>query len=58
MPNLPLGQEIYLIGVICAFTVFMVVLAYGRIVTRDRKPTLAPARQAQAHTGHGERHAA
>lgn len=56
MPNLPLGQEVYLIGVIFAFTAFVVVLAYGRVVTRDSRRQATPARQTQAQGA--RRHAA
>ncbi len=58
MPNLPLAQEVYLIGVICAFSAFIVVLAYGRLVTGSHGQKAKAVSRADA-TGHaGARHAA
>lgn len=57
MPHLPLFQQIYLYGVIVAFVLFMVVLAYGYIVVNlpGTKQAKAPARQ---HGHDDRRHAA
>ena len=58
MPNLPLGQEVYLIGVICAFSAFILVLAYGRLVTGGHAQKAKAVSRADASAHAGERHAA
>ena len=45
MPSLPLVQEIYLIGVICAYIIFMVVLAAGAAWSNGAERAPAPARR-------------
>ena len=43
MPSLPLVQELYLIGVICAYVISMVVLAAGAAWSNSAERAPAPA---------------
>ncbi len=60
MPDLTIFQEIYLVGVICAYVIFMVVLAAGAAWSNSARPAPAPRKAAEpaVRQSHAHVHAA